>query len=282
MKLESFSTPDTHAEERKASVIRLDFFRHSIKEKSNPFHSGDASVPLSPEGRTLAQDRAFEDANINQAVAFGSPRIRTQETAAIRMSGENAGIDELRETLDGNLNYGSKIGTDANLDFTDDESSPVGEELLKAYEAGTYTEAVIRDSDRLAAETGDATGANYSHKASQIAKIIQKYVQTSGRWNDLVNDPSKSYTPQLERYLSSHQSMLESFLAKALELSGQTEAFEQFIAENRQGFDFLGGFRVEIEQAGSAEPSIILTYKLHEEEHTLAISSELLEKIIGE
>jgi len=277
----NFETPPAaEHHERKASVIRLDFFRHSIKEKSDTSAAGDNSIPLSEAGRELAKERAFSDANLGQAIAFGSERIRAQETAAIRMSGESReNLDTLREYLDEGAGYGSKIGIDERLDYRDTSSTPVGAANEAASAQGEYVHHIVHESDRIAAETGDNSGAHYSYKAAQIASVIEKYLEVSDRWNQLVNDPTKHYTPQLERYFSSHQGTLESFLAKVLELSGETEKFDAFMAENKQGFDYLQGFRVEITEDPDGEKNITLLFALNNEPQELTVSQDMISEI---
>ena len=62
--------------------------------------------------------------DLNQAVAFGSPRKRAQQTSAYAMAGKSLdtitgseSLEELKEKIDKDLKVGSKIGSDPRLDF---------------------------------------------------------------------------------------------------------------------------------------------------------------------
>lgn len=239
-------------EELKPAKIALHFFRHSIKESNDVTLPNDEMVKLSQAGKDLAIEKSFDDVNLSQAVAFGSPRIRTQETAMLMMSGQEDGIDgtetieELKEKLNKDLKVGSKIGVDERLNFTDSNDTPVGRAMNDAYSRGEYVKFMVQESDKLAKETDDESGANYSAKAAQVAKIIEKYISIAPRWQKLVSDESKNYTDTLERYMGTHASIGEAFLAKVIEVTEGLEARNDFINKYPNGFTYLQGFEVEI------------------------------------
>lgn len=269
----------------KPSKIELHFFRHSIKESFGVSGAG-ATVPLSPVGRELAKANAFENVNLGQAVAFGSPRIRTQETAGFMLSGGLDNItgeetlDELKDKLNADILVGSKIGVDNRLDFTDIEETPVGESNYNASRENVYTKHLVENSDRIAKESGDISGADYSSKASDIAKIIEKYIKISPRWHELSNDKSKNYTDKLERYFCSHQGVLESFLAKVIEKDDGIEARDAFVnMAGHQGFDYTEGYTVIIENQNNS-PKIFVEYKTEKGEIKKEITPEIIRNII--
>ena len=85
-----------------------------------------------------AKEKAVYD-DINQSMAFGSPRKRTQETASLIMSGKleeitgTETLEELKEKLDKDLplKSGSKIRVDGRLNFEADFTSDYGKKRLK-------------------------------------------------------------------------------------------------------------------------------------------------------
>ena len=88
------------------SKIELIFMRHD--EKENDKTKGDEEVRLTPEGKMHAKDKALQD-DINQSMAFGSSRNRTQETAGLVMSGKlkeitgTETLEELKSNKEGSI-----------------------------------------------------------------------------------------------------------------------------------------------------------------------------------
>ena len=281
--LDTFNhSPSLESKEKYTSKIDLHFFRHSIKEDGNPLEAH-----LSDAGRRLAKEKAPQGVNPAQAVALGSSRIRTQETAGFMMAGSGDDITgaeslkELRQKIDKQQKVGSKIGVDDTLNFTDDPNSPLGKVLFGASAKGTYFKTLVEDSDRIAKRIEDTSGATYSKKAAQIAQIIEKYITIAPRWNKLVEEKSNQYTPNLERYLSTHQGMQESFLAKLIEKTDGISARDAFVdMVGHQGFDYIEGFDVAIE-TGSNGRKIYVTYKTKKGEIKKEVSEELIREIIS-
>ena len=254
-------------EAKKETKIDLHFFRHSIKS-SDQVSASDSGVLLSDAGRVLSKEKAFTDVNHNQAMVFGTSRLRTQETGALVMAGESPDItgdetlDELKEKINKDLKIGSRIAVDNRLNFMDDESTPLGKKLHEAIARKEYLKFIVEESDKVAKETGDTSGANYSRKAADIARVIQKYITISPRWSGIVNDKSEKYTPVLERYLGTHQGMQESFIAKLLEKTDGVAARDAFVASlGNVGFDYIEGFEVKISTNPNGEISVDASYK---------------------
>ncbi len=244
--------PKIEVEKPYSSKIELHFFRHSIKESSIVTET-DYGVRISKEGKKLAKQDSFKDVNLSQAVAFGSPRVRAQETAGFMMASardditESDTLETLREKLDAEFKLGSKIGIDERLNFKENRTTPVGKVIYDAMDRGEYAKAIVEESDRIAQETGDTSGSNYSFKAAGIAQIIEKYIKIAPRWNQLVREKNTQYSDTLERYFGTHQGMSESFLAKVIEKTNGKGDREKFVeALGRQGFDFNRGFDMEI------------------------------------
>ena len=283
-----FSRPPFSGIEKKEKLpakIELHFFRHSIKESNDVTLPKDELVKLSMEGRNLSLEKAYQDVNFDQAVAFGSPRVRTQETAGFVMTGSHDDItgteslEELKEKLGKDLKLGSKIGIDERLNFTDSNDSPVGKALNEAYAKGMYVKFMIEESDKLAQETGDTTGANYSAKAGQLASLIQKYVSVLPRWKELMK--TNKYSESLERYMGTHASVQEAFLAKLIEVTDGVEARDAFISMiAANGFGYIEGFEAEVTSDEKGEPVVHISYSTEKGKFKKHISPEILEQII--
>lgn len=245
------------------SRIALSFFRHGEKEKfPPPGLSGDAEVLLTPSGRKGAIERgeAFRsERGIVQAVAKGSPRKRTQETAAFVMAGSEEmitgqeSLDELKAKIDEGRKLGSKIGTDRRLDF-DTGSGSFEKAFLEAFKAGRLMPWLIHESDALALEVGETAGSTYSREAGNVAAIIVKYARVAPRFDQLSHDPLKKYQTVMERFLGTHQSVCESFLAKVIEKTRGPKERDEFIgAIGGTGFDFVEGFHADIDTLKEGE-----------------------------
>lgn len=253
-----------------SSKIDLKFFRHDRKESDKS--KTDEEIQLTPAGRENAKAQAKET-NLAQAVAFGSPRQRAQQTAGFIMAGANENITgtesltELREKVDESLSYGSKIGVDSKLNFELDGDNEYVRAAYVAFNAGEFMKFVVEESDRIAKETGDTKSSTYATMAASIASIIKKYYGIAPRWDDLVKDETKKYQPILERFLGTHQGIQESFLAKLIELTRGVEARDKFIALlKNQGFDYAEGFETKvITKPGEPAPIIHITYKKESE-----------------
>ena len=152
------------------SKIELVFMRHD--EKENDKTKSDEEVRLTPAGKMRAKEKAEED-NIDQSMAFGSFRKRTQETAGLVMSGKlkeimgTETLEELKEKLDKDLplKSGSKIRVDDRLNFEADFTSNYGKKALEAAKNGKYLKFLVEDSDRLVKEENDDKASTYSKQA---------------------------------------------------------------------------------------------------------------------
>jgi len=275
----------TESQELKPAKIELHFFRHSIKETNDVTLPNDEAVKLSKAGKYLAIKKSFGNVNLDQAIAFGSPRVRTQESALLMMVGKkdtitgSESLDELKEIINQDLKIGSKIGIDERLNFTDSNDTAVGKAMNDAYALGKYVQFMVDQSDKLAKETHDESGANYSAKAAQVAKIIIKYVGIIPKWQKLVSDESKGYTDTMERYMGTHASVSEAFLAKAIEITEGVDARDKFVAEYPNGFDYLEGFEADIIQEPNKNPVVEIRFYLDNKMIRKTLSVEEVQNI---
>lgn len=261
-------------EKEYTSRVILHIFRHGEKGPK-PEGGTDYDVRLSKEGRQKSRERYRPGTNLEQSIAYGSPRDRAQETAGLAMSGSSAeSLEELQEELDADLKYGSKIGRDPRLNANFEPKSPYTDEFESAYKKGQVVKFLVEDSDKVAQEVNDKESFTYHRGAKQFAGILQKFIrvanqwdflQESSRWDEkLVQNPGKRYEdPTLERFLGSHSPIVESFLAAAIEVTRGKEERDRFVEKatsGGKGFNLLEGFGVEIQSQTGAEPTIHIHY----------------------
>jgi hypothetical protein len=273
---------------RDNAEIRLSFFRHGESERTQ---GSDFERRLTEKGKKQAAEKSrFVD--INQSIAFGSPRKRTQEAAGLVMSGNldeingQESLEEIRGKLDKELKIGSKIGIDQRLDCSFQCGSEYERESLEAFSSDNFLKFLVEESDQRASELGDEKSFTYLRGAKAIAGIISKYLKIEPRWNRLVQQ--KDYSNRLERFLGTHQGVGESFLAKIIEMKKGKEERDNFVEIlNGQGFDFTEGFEVVISSAGKQEPKIKINYQKEKNGKIIyqfneAISNQDLDEIINE
>jgi len=280
-----------------SSRIVVSLFRHGEKEKlPPPGKEGDIEVRLTPGGRKGAMETGdvfrLPEKGMAQAVAKGSLRKRAQETAAFVMAGEQETItgdetlEEMKEKLDRGRKYGSKIGSDPRLDFdggADDYRKP----MEASYVEGRLMDWLVNKSDELAIATHETVGSTYSRMARNIAEILERYLKSAKRFDQLVRE--KKYADTMQRFLGSHMSVTECFLAKAIEKTKGAKERDKFIANLKKGgFGFVEGYQAEITSRTGAEPRMELHYQKKNDkgdvvfEFHQAIGKEVLDEIIKE
>lgn len=254
------------AKEKFSSQIRLRFFRHSEKEAKKEGQT-DEEIRLSAEGKKLSARKA-DIKDISQAVAFGSPRKRAQETAGLVMAGKldeitgEESLEELRAKVDNDLKVGSKIAMDKRLDFTLDSKSEYGKKVHGAFAEKKLLKFLIEESDQLAKELKVEGQTTYSGSARDIAQIIKKYLKIAPRWDSLVRDKEREYDPTLDRLMGSHQSVPDCFLAKVIEKTKGVSERDKFVqALGNAGFDYVEGYEVNITTEDEKEPKVHIGYK---------------------
>lgn len=272
------------------SKVVLHFFRHSEK-KSEP-SAQDKDIELTTYGKKLAKEKS-PSKNVKQSIAFGSPRKRAQETAGFVMAGQEdqitgeENLDELKDKLNAELKIGSKIGIDSRLDFNDDDTTEYGKKFSQAFDGKKLLEFLVNQSDALADSLGDKEASTYSRGASNIASIVKKYITIAPRWDKLANDESKEYNDTLERFLGTHQTVSESFLAKVIEKTKGVEERNKFVESlNSAGFSFVEGFNVEIRSV-SGNQEVHVTFHKEKEDKVLfdydeVVPVEVIDQIFEE
>lgn len=285
--------------EQFSSKIELSFFRHDNKESDGS--KDDINIRLNEKGKVHAMEQG-ELENIDQAVAFGSHRERTQETAAYHMAGNlpeivgTESLEELKEKLNQGLDKGEKIRVDPKLDFVLDAENSYVDQTLDAFDEGHLLQFLVEKSDALAKEAGDLHSSTYSRQAGNIASLVKKYIQIAPRFDELVQKdtavPYKPYEPVMHRFFGTHQSIAESFLAKVIEKTKGAEDRDAFLkVVDGRGFRFSEGFKVDIVTlVGTDASKIRISYQnegFAEEdippfEFNEEVSQEIINQIIEE
>ncbi len=271
-------------EKRPTSEIALWIGRHAEKNKpdkqAEAFTARGKPVPveditdqmieLAPQGVVNARGKSVPE-NAKNAVAYGGPRIRSRQTAGLIMAGahldlaDDAGAQEMIDQInrESGVKVGTRVGTDQRLDFVLNGS--YGERVESEYAAGRLMSYLINHSDEDAEAAGDTESTTYSRAASGVAELVLRYVNASPRWDAIVAEHKKEgddVGEVLQRFLGTHQSVGESFLAKIIEVTKGEEERDRFIAAvNDSGFGFAEGFQLRIQNHGkSSEPSIHISY----------------------
>jgi hypothetical protein len=246
-----------------SSEILIHFSRHAEKNRE-----GD----LTQEGRIDALADASAETNMRQSMVFGSEVERTRHTAALRMAGQQEGVtgeetfEELRKKVDKSfgLGKGSKVAIDENLNFSFPPGSfydEYNEGIRTAMEHDEGIKWFVQESDSIAEKHSDIESSTYSRLAASVARIIMKYAGIAPRWDELANDPEKGYTKTMERFVGTSALMLESFLAKVIDLTKGREERVLFTTSVKNAFGYKEGFEVEIiTPIGASEPLLHIKY----------------------
>ncbi len=275
MELPEFKDNKIESKEQFRSEILLHFFRHSIKEKDE--NKDDTEIELTDEGKE--RSKGFAEELQGPAMVFGSPRVRSKQTAAYHAFGKQPEISgseplaELFEKIDKDIVVGSHIGTNKHLDFHEAKDSEYADRANAAYRNKELLKFIVEESDQLAQEFGDETSFSYSRNAAQIAQILQKYLKVSDRWDGIAQG-DKYDSNTLERFMGSHQSVAESFLAKVIELKHGEEERDKFVGllNGGEGFDFNEGFDLSLQTKNNDSKVIEIAYEKKDEQGNVLYS----------
>ena len=256
MKEKNFEFGHNPEQQEKVSKIILSFFRHDDKETDKT--KSDEKINLTGRGKKHAASLAEDLKNPTLAKAGGSSRIRTQQTAFLKMEGKNVDIENAEEDLSDLISKKGILGMpkvikDDRLNFFINSKSGTGKKGFDAFKRGKYLRWLIEESDETATKYKDLDeNSTYSKSAAGVASIVKDYLNASGRWDQIVKAEKtrkfpKGYASELERFFGSHLGVTESFLAKLIEKTEGIKERDKFIESlDEKGFGFSEGFKVEI------------------------------------
>lgn len=289
--MEKFKENKTEQEPKVTSRVILEFMRHGKKE-GNP-NKLNEELLLTEEGRAQAIAKGEElDPQAEVSVAWGSPRARSRETAALVMLANegidpNADLPSIEAAIDEELNKDGgnkrKIIEDSRLDFN--FTGPgIGKWSAELYGGDNpFLATYIKESDQRALDTGDTVNDTYTRKAADIAEIILRYIKVGDTFNRIVSDTDKyaENGNQLERYLGTHGTVVEPLVAKLLEKLNGLEARDEFAEAVGNDFPEATGISVEIINHGD-EQEIKIRYNINGHTEELDVTIDLLEEILKE
>lgn len=285
-------------EEKKPATIRLEIFRHDDKGENtvaDPNNDIDKSIPLSEKGRIHASETgASKNPHPEVAIAYGSSRNRTIETAERQMFAnedlvtEDLSLEEINALIKDNLSIGKKYKTTELLDFSfggNQEFREVANDHFKNKK--DLLVWYFEESDKMAEENKDKTSTPYSRLAGNVAELISKYSNGYSRWEKIVNDNPDKYSQfdnELQRFMSTHQGVGESFLMKVIDKTlGKNEVYN-FInsLESKNGFKFGEGYSLVIgeikDENNNYKKQILINYKGKQ----FAFDENVLQEIIND
>ena len=281
-------------EKKPETKVIMEFMRHEEKAKAPDElaaqrYKNDQDVPnrgvaddyseLTPKGREKALARGKEEPGHPEVgIAFGSPRVRSAQTALYRMeASKNDQLTpemtyaEAKELVDGKLHEGSKYKNRSKvrrleeLDFNAVKGE-FNDAFLDAFKAGKTLDFLLKESDNKVKELKDKESLSYSRIAANIASLIGREMSVGNAFNRVVKkdeDKYSEYGNQLERYFGNHQSVSECFYMKVLEKIHGREKVVEFLQALREkngdtkGFDFQEGFKVEITNNSEGQKVIL-------------------------
>lgn len=234
------------------TTLRLEILRHSKKE-NDPTRPNEELL-LTSEGRDLAHEKGVEfNPDYRVSVAGASPMDRAAETAMLVMSANedkiatSDSLAEMEEKISEELKFGKKMYRDERLGFNLD--GPIRDTGLCAFKTGRYLEWLVNYSDQEALEKNDLISTSYLRQAANIAELVQRYQKIATNFNRLAlakKEQGKEFPDHLERYLVSHQSVAESFLAEVIKEQQGEAAQSEFIAGLKNGWRETEGISFNI------------------------------------
>lgn len=285
-------TPRNLEVERSQPSIRLEFFRHD--QKDTPSTAGDRSsdhlVRLTPQGR-LGSTEAGKSKNPHPEVALagGSRRERSVESGLRQMLSQEDRItpdmtlEDMREAIKEEVPVGRKDMVYSQLDFNWDGSQEFHDTGYQhALESKDSLVWLAEESDDIVVRNHDQLSTSYTRAAGNVAEIVQKYIGVLPRWQELTaEEPDKyaNFSNELQRFLGSHQALVESFMLKVVEKvegrDGVKELLKSFADKN--GFAPSEGYSVVIRGEGEST-EVAVRYK----EREWVVDPKTIEEIIAD
>lgn len=284
----SISNPEYSVEQEDLSqyTIRLEFLRHDEKEIPTKAGDriGDETVRLTVGGRVNASLAGKDkNPNIGSALAYGSNRMRTQETALRQMLSDedeitpDDSLEDIEDKMRRHLPVGRKLIVSDKLDFdwtSNPEFNKVAyDHYLNKKDALLF---VYNESDDLARQLSDTTSTTFTRSAGNLAEIVQKYLKILPNWQKTAS--KGNYGKELQRFCGSHQDVFECFLLKIIEIKEGKQGVLEFLDQlpDKNGFEYSEGYSVVI-SSKDGKATIGIEYR----NKVWQISSEELSGIIN-
>lgn len=295
-------------------VIKLHAMRHEKRENTGEALPHEIEQGIDPDNRTPLKAEGIRDAiaagrddvDWDRTRIMGSPRVRSIMTAALLAAGgreefknvdvENLSLEEVEKMIQEMGGNEAAFRIDDRLNFIDDKKAPLGIFLDDAYHAKTYLKTILEDSDRMAVELMSEGDSSYSGKAGLTAELFYGYFQAAKRLRGISEGVQRSQAEKhgadlkqsqadFERFMGSHQGILETFLFKAVEKVEGVEARDALLADiGNAGFDTAEGFDITItEQDGVVTGELLYTNKRPDakrKEVKIALTEELFQSIM--
>lgn len=295
-------------------VIKLHAMRHEKRENTGETLPHEVEQGIDPDNRTSLKPEGIKDAiaagrddvDWNRTRIMGSPRVRSIMTAALLAAGgreemknvdvENLSLKDVEKLIQEMGGNKAAFRIEDKLNFIDDKKAPLGMFLDDAYHAKTYLKTILEDSDRMAVELQSEADSSYSGKAGLTAELFYRYFQAASRLRKMSEGVQRAQAEEhgeeleqseadFERFMGSHQGILETFLFKAVEKTEGVEARDQLLADiGNAGFDTAEGFDITItEQNGTVTGELLYTNKRPEakrKEVRVTLTQELFESIM--
>ena len=251
--------------------IRLEFFRHD--ERATKPGESDNKSRLTTEGRKNATAAGkVKSPHPEVAIAYGSPREKSTETALRQMLSSRGEVDEnvdlegIRALISEHLPVGKKNLVDERLNFLwEGEFKKIATEHYR--DKKDYLVFAVEESDGVVKEHKDMKSTSYTRQAAGIAELVKKYIEILPRWERLAQDnPDKfrEFNNELQRFLGSHGTVTECFLLKVIEKNEGMDGVRKFIDElpDKNGLGYSEGFTVNIKRGQETrEIEVIVGYK---------------------
>ena len=268
--------------------IRLEFLRHDKPLPKSPGQSAD-KMPLAPESRGHAEEIGkTKNPDPTRAVAFGSPRVRSQETALRQLLAnedwvtEETSLEEIEQGISDRMPVGGKLLVSEKLNYRSD-ANPDYAKVYQSHYAGAkdLVPFLFNESDDLTVRLGDTEDFSYTRLAANVAELIKKYVGILPRWEQLAEEKPETYgeNPELQRFLGTHSTISESFLLKVIEKTQGRGAAQDFVnaLPDKNGIGFSDGISAVVDEFDGATKISITFHAQHWE-----IDENVLDEIISD
>lgn len=286
---------ESQEKELPKASIRLEFFRHDEKDRKEgeKYHPVQGGVSL--KGRENAQKIGAEKKPVPEVgIIYGSPRKRSTESGYHQLFARKDEVvpdmtmQDIERLLEDSLGFRKGQRKHMETDLLDFYwEGEFKDEANKWYEAKKLMEFMLHKSDDLAREKKDTASTTYSRSAANVARLVDRFVRAYPTVKSIIRRDSErdvekrqyeKFGNELQRFLSSHGSVIESFLLKVIEKTKGREAAEKSVGTliANKGFSPSEGFSLRIEEGDDDMAIIIITCKDREWNIDVRVLSDII------